>query len=42
MKNIKFKYVPSHKTAPEDVNSIEYYIWNGNNVADILAVNASK
>jgi ribonuclease HI len=38
---IQFHYIPSHTTAPR-INSEEFYYWNGNNEADILATNAGK
>jgi ribonuclease HI len=37
LKNIvvEFKHINSHTTAPKDVDSIEYFLWNGNNSVDL-------
>ncbi len=34
---VEFQHTNSHKDEPKDINSKEYYIWNGNNIADVLA-----
>jgi ribonuclease HI len=39
---IKFKHVNSHQTKPKDELSDDYRIWYGNDMADKLAVEASK
>lgn len=39
---IKFKHVNSHQNKPNDELSEDYRIWYGNDVADKLAVEASK
>ena len=35
--NIKFKHINSHQTKPSDINSPEYILWYGNEMADQLA-----
>ncbi len=35
---IIFKHIKAHQEAPQDVNSVEYKNWYGNNKADELAV----
>ena len=40
-RDVKFKHVRAHKTAPTNKNSHEYFLWYGNHVADFLAQNAS-
>ena len=35
--NIIFKHIKSHKTSPSNKNSLEYFDWYGNDMADKLA-----
>ena len=35
--NIEFKHINSHQTKPSDINSEEYILWYGNEMADQLA-----
>ena len=35
--NIKFQHQKAHKTSPKDKDSIEYFLWKGNFMADQLA-----
>jgi ribonuclease HI len=35
--NIEFKHINSHQTKPSDINSTEYLLWYGNEMADQLA-----
>ncbi len=35
--NIEFKHINSHQTKPSDINSEEYLLWYGNEMADQLA-----
>jgi ribonuclease HI len=35
--NIKFKHINSHQTKPENINSYQYLLWYGNEMADQLA-----
>lgn len=37
-KSVFFIHVRSHKTEPVDKNSYDYFMWNGNDVADKLAI----
>lgn len=37
IKNVYFKHIRSHKKEPEDKNSEEWFLWNGNDKADRLA-----
>ena len=39
---ITMRHVNSHRSAPSDKKSKEYFFWFGNNQADILATSAAK
>lgn len=41
-KSVFFIHVRSHKTEPADKNSDEFFMWNGNDVADQLAISWKK
>lgn len=40
--SIELRHCKAHTSIPSNKNSKEYYIWNGNRMADILARNGSK
>ena len=39
---IFFKYIKAHMASPSNINTVEYIIWNGNNIADNLARTAAE
>jgi ribonuclease HI len=39
--NVQFLHTRSHKIEPKDKRSLEYFLWNGNNIADKLAKNGA-
>lgn len=41
-KSVFFIHVKAHKTPPVDKNSKEFYLWNGNDKADMLAKTSIK
>lgn len=39
---ISMRHLNSHQSAPTDVASKEFFLWHGNNQADLLATSAAK
>lgn len=39
---ITMKHINSHRLAPSDTKSKAYFLWHGNNQADLLATSAAK